>query len=101
MSYISRIGLLAVWAMLAWVGMASEAVAQALPNPYRAVDGWAQLPEGRQMGAVGGVTVEPGGEYIWAVVRCDAATVRWCRVSAVGCSSGRTGSMSTQTVTCG
>ena len=46
MSYISRIGLVAVWAMLACVGMASEAVAQALPNPYRAVDGWAQLPEG-------------------------------------------------------
>ncbi len=72
MSYISRIGLVAVWAMLACVGMASEAVAQALPNPYRAVDGWAKLPEGRQMGAVGGVTIEPGGEYIWAVVRCDA-----------------------------
>ena len=48
------------------------ASAQALPNPYRAVDDWAQLPSGRQMGAVGGVAVDPDGEHIWAVIRCDA-----------------------------
>ena len=48
------------------------ASAQALPNPYRAVDDWAQLPSGRQMGAVGGVAIDPDGEHIWAVIRCDA-----------------------------
>jgi DNA-binding beta-propeller fold protein YncE len=46
--------------------------AQALPNPYRAVQGWAQLPAGRQMGAVGDVTVDPDGKHIWAIIRCDA-----------------------------
>lgn len=57
---------------VAGVAVAFEALAQALPNPYRAVDGWAQLPDGRQMGAVGDVAVDPDGEHIWAVVRCDA-----------------------------
>lgn len=49
-----------------------EASSQSLPNPYRAVDGWAQLPDDREMGAVGGVIIDPDGEHIWAVVRCDA-----------------------------
>jgi DNA-binding beta-propeller fold protein YncE len=45
---------------------------QSLPNPYRAVDGWARLPAGRQMGAVGDVELDPDGKHIWAVIRCDA-----------------------------
>ena len=46
--------------------------AQPYPNPYRMVEGWARLPDGRTMGAVGGVTVDPDGKHVWAVVRCDA-----------------------------
>lgn len=45
--------------------------AQALPNPYRMVDGWAQLPGGRAMGAVGKVTIDPDGRHVWAVIRCE------------------------------
>ena len=45
--------------------------AQSLPNPYRMVDGWAQLPNGRQMGAVGKVAIDPDGRHIWAIIRCD------------------------------
>lgn len=45
---------------------------QGLPNPYRIVDDWAKLPDGRQMGAVGDVTVDLDGKHIWAIVRCDA-----------------------------
>ena len=45
--------------------------AQGLPNPYRIVDGWAQLPNGRPMGAVGKVVTDPDGRHIWAVVRCE------------------------------
>ena len=48
------------------------AFGQVLPNPYRQVDGWAKLPGGRTMGAVGGVTMGPDGEHLWAVIRCDA-----------------------------
>jgi len=46
---------------------------QTYPNPYRAVDGWAKLPDGRQMGAVGDVQVDPDGVHIWAIIRCDAS----------------------------
>ena len=48
------------------------AMAQVLPNPYRQVDGWSSLPGGRTMGAVGGLTMDPDGEHLWAVIRCDA-----------------------------
>jgi len=45
--------------------------AQVPPNPYRIVDGWAQLPGGRAMGAVGKVVIDRDGEHLWAIVRCD------------------------------
>ena len=45
--------------------------AQVLPNPYRIVEGWAQLPNGRPMGAVGKVAIDPDGRHIWAIVRCE------------------------------
>ena len=46
--------------------------AQPYPNPYRVVENWAKLPDGRTMGAVGDVAVDPDGEHIWAIIRCDA-----------------------------
>jgi DNA-binding beta-propeller fold protein YncE len=49
-----------------------EVLAQNGTSPYRIVDDWAQLPVGREMGAVGKVTVDPDGNHIWAVIRCDA-----------------------------
>ena len=51
--------------------------AQSGPSPYRTVDDWAKLPNGRQMGAVGKVTTDPDGEHIWAVIRCDAGGDRF------------------------
>src|SRR5688500_13906654 len=51
---------------------AADALAQALPNPYRLVDGWAKLPGGRQIGAVGDVDIDVDGRHVWAVLRCDA-----------------------------
>jgi hypothetical protein len=45
--------------------------AQVLPNPYRIVDGWAQLPGGKPIGAVGKVSMAPDGQHIWAIVRCE------------------------------
>lgn len=55
-------------ALLACLGVQ----AQTFPNPYRLVDGWAKLPGGREIGAVGAVTVDATGEFIWALIRCDA-----------------------------
>ena len=51
--------------------IAVSASAQLYPNPYRTVDGWAKPPQGRQMGRVGDVEVDPDGRHIWAIVRCD------------------------------
>ena len=47
----------------------SDAHAQGLPNPYRIAEGWAQLPNGKAMGAVGKAVTDPDGRHIWAVVR--------------------------------
>lgn len=68
----NRFKFLMLFAIVTTGGIGAEGFAQVLPNPYRAVDDWAQLPEGREMGAVGGVATDPDGEHIWAVLRCDA-----------------------------
>lgn len=59
-------------ALVAVAAVAPDASAQALPNPYRNVDGWAKLPDGRQIGAVGDVDIDPDGRHVWAILRCDA-----------------------------
>jgi 6-bladed beta-propeller/NHL repeat len=46
--------------------------AQFQSNPYRAVENWAKLPDGRPMGAVGDLMLDPDGKHIWAIVRCSA-----------------------------
>ncbi len=52
-------------------------LAQSGPTSYRMVDGWAKLPDGREMSAVGDVKVDPDGVHIWAVIRCDAGFDRF------------------------
>ena len=61
------------------VAMAAPATtsAQSLPNPYRLVDGWAKLPGGREIGAVGDVDIDIDGRHVWAVLRCDAGGDRF------------------------
>ena len=50
----------------------SAALSQAYSNPYATIEGWTELPNGRIQGAVGDLDVDPDGEHIWAIVRCDA-----------------------------
>jgi len=64
---VRAIGLIVV--ML--IGICRNGAAQVLPNPYRIAEGWAQLPGGRSMGAVGKVVIDPDGRHVWAVVRCE------------------------------
>ena len=85
MSNASRVGLMAVSAIVALLVTAVEPFAQSgLPNPYRPVKGladgggpsvpggeWARLPGGREMGPAASVYVDLDGESIWAVIRCD------------------------------
>ena len=63
----------ALAAMVAVLVAPIASLAQSGPSPYRLVDGWARLPAGRQMGAVGKVTMDPDGRHLWAVIRCDAS----------------------------
>lgn len=70
---IKTVGAVAVL-LLATLISPTRALAQALPNPYRLVDGWAKLPGGRQIGAVGDVDIDVDGRHVWAVLRCDAGT---------------------------
>ncbi|MDP6415123.1 MAG: peptidyl-alpha-hydroxyglycine alpha-amidating lyase family protein [Gammaproteobacteria bacterium] len=53
--------------------LASSVLAQGYLNPYAIpMEPWAELPGSRTMGAVGDIDVDPDGEHMWAVVRCDA-----------------------------
>jgi len=43
-----------------------------LPNPYRTVDGWARMPEGRTWGSTSAVEIDRDGVSIWVAERCGA-----------------------------
>jgi DNA-binding beta-propeller fold protein YncE len=43
-----------------------------LPNPYRSVENWARMPEGRTWGSSAGVYVDPAGTSVWVAERCGA-----------------------------
>jgi hypothetical protein len=42
------------------------------PNPYRTVEGWAKLPEGRKWGSTSAVDIDRDGKSIWVAERCGA-----------------------------
>ena len=54
-----------------WLHAQDKPDPNAAPNPYRMLDNWAQLPEGRQWGAPIGVEVDHrDGKSIWVFDRC-------------------------------
>jgi sugar lactone lactonase YvrE len=75
---LTRVKLTAAAALIVWgVGasghparaQSSYAAPNDVPNPYKSVATWAQLPEGRQWGQTSGVSIGPDGN-IWALERC-------------------------------
>src|SRR5262245_59393676 len=42
------------------------------PNPYRTIENWAKMPEGRSWGATSAVDIDPDGKSIWVAERCGA-----------------------------
>ena len=42
------------------------------PNPYRAIENYFKLPEGRPWGSTSSVGVDKDGKSIWAMERCGA-----------------------------
>jgi len=52
---------------------AEAAPTNSLPNPYRTIENWAKLPEGRTWGSTAGVSVDRHNN-IWVAERCGANT---------------------------
>src|SRR5579864_3707488 len=78
---VGRVSFSIATAMIAMIAMSpTRAQSQAdpqpvnsLPNPYRTVENWAKLPEGRTWGSTAGVAVDRHGN-IWVAERCGANT---------------------------
>jgi sugar lactone lactonase YvrE len=62
------------WALLA-IATASVYAAtsepNAQPNPYRTIENWAKLPDGRTWGSAAGVDIDSHG-HVWVAERCGA-----------------------------
>ncbi len=56
------------------VALSLAASASGQINPYRAIDGWAKLPEGRTWGSTSAIYPAPDGKHIWVAERCGANT---------------------------
>jgi sugar lactone lactonase YvrE len=42
------------------------------PNPYRMIENWAKLPEGRTWGSTSAVEIDRDGRSVWVAERCGA-----------------------------
>ena len=51
----------------------ADAPTNSQPNPYRTLENWARLPEGRPWGSTAGVSVDNRGD-VWVAERCGANT---------------------------
>ena len=40
------------------------------PNPYRTIEGWAKLPDGRTWGSTSAVDIDRDGRSVWVAERC-------------------------------
>jgi DNA-binding beta-propeller fold protein YncE len=52
--------------------LAASAVLAAQENPYRTIENWARMPEGRTWGATSAVEIDRDGNSIWVAERCGA-----------------------------
>lgn len=57
-------------AAIAAAPMEAQAPVNDLPNPYRTVEGWARMPEGRTWGSTSAVAIDRDGVSIWVAERC-------------------------------
>lgn len=57
-------------ASVAGLAMAQSADPNSYPNPYRTVENWAQMPEGRKWGSLSAVDIDRDGKSVWIAERC-------------------------------
>src|SRR5947209_2436556 len=69
-----RLSSVAVLALFAQNAPAQTAVSPTndAPNPYRTIEGWAKLPDGRIWGSTSAVDIDKDGTSIWVAERCGA-----------------------------
>ncbi len=61
----------------------SSAPTNDAPNPYRTVEGWARLPEGRTWGSTSAVDIDRNGTSIWVAERCGTNSCLASRLPSV------------------
>jgi sugar lactone lactonase YvrE len=68
--------LIGLASLLAAAPLAAQAAAvrptNDLPNPYRTIEGWAKLPDGRVWGSTSAVDIDRNGTSVWVAERCGA-----------------------------
>ena len=62
--------LLLVAALQVSAAQSSPSATNDAPNPYRTVENWAQLSEGRKWGSLSAVEIDKDGKSIWVAERC-------------------------------
>jgi sugar lactone lactonase YvrE len=89
MPHSARLGtMLALAVVTAFATAGGRAYAQAsdpnsAPNPYRMLDKWVQVPEGRQLGAAIGVAMDRDGKSLWVYERCGADTCEGSKLAPI------------------
>ena len=69
---------IAVAAILAFAGLShaqTGAPTNSLPNPYRSIENWGTLPDGRIWGSTSAVAIDPDGTSVWVGERCGETRV--------------------------
>ena len=59
-------------AILAVIGASVFAQDNSKPNPYRTIENWAKLPDGRTWGSTSAVDIDRDGRSVWVGERCGA-----------------------------
>jgi sugar lactone lactonase YvrE len=64
------IGIVAILAMAGFSAAQTSAPTNVLPNPYRSIENWGTLPDGRTWGSTSAVAIDPDGTSVWVGERC-------------------------------
>jgi DNA-binding beta-propeller fold protein YncE len=63
-------GIVAILAICSLSFAQTSAPTNSLPNPYRSIENWGTLPQGRAWGSTSAVTIDPDGTTVWVAERC-------------------------------
>jgi sugar lactone lactonase YvrE len=64
------IGLIAILAIGGLSAAQTGTPTNSLPNPYRSIENWGTLPDGRKWGSTSAVGIDPDGTSVWVGERC-------------------------------